>query len=316
LIEVRDLKKSFGTVNALRGVSFIAREKRVHGLIGHNGAGKTTTLRIILGLLKPDHGSVIVDGYDVTKRPEIIWRKSGYVAEEEGYYDYLNAYEYLEFFSKTYGLTRQEAYKRIKELIEMLGMENYAHRRIITYSRGMKRRLALARALLHNPEILILDEPMSGLSPEATKEIRDLILKLAKEELAGKTILISSHNLWEIEQICDDITILYRGRVVFTGTLEELRNIIGIKPRFKIRLARPINLEFLNNLQSSLDFKLININIMDMEYTIECSEETIMKVLNEFSKAGANILSLSEEKMTLNDIYNELWRRLRWEEQE
>ncbi len=312
VIEVKDLKKSFGTVNVLKGVSFIAKEKRVHGLIGHNGAGKTTTLRIILGLLKPDHGSVVVNGYDVTKRPEIIWRKSGYVAEEEGYYDYLNAYEYLEFFAKTYGLTRQEAYRRIKELLEMLGMENYAHRKIITYSRGMRRRLALARALLHDPEILILDELMSGLSPEVAKEIRNLILNLAKEELAGKTILISSHNLWEVEQLCDDITILYKGRVVFTGTLEELKSTIGIKPKFKIRVSRPIDPEFLNDLQSSLNFKLVSIN--NTEYTIECSEENIMKVLNEISKAGVNVLSLSEEKITLNDIYNELWRRLKWEE--
>jgi len=314
MIKVKDLKKSFGTVNVLKGVSFIAREKRVHGLIGHNGAGKTTTLRIILGLLKPDHGSVIVNGYDVTKRPEIIWRKSGYVAEEEGYYDYLNAYEYLEFFAKAYGLTKHEAYKRIKNLLEMLGMEDYAHRKIITYSRGMRRRLALARALLHNPEILILDELMSGLSPEVAKEIRDLILNLAKGELAGKTVLISSHNLWEVEQICDDITILYKGRVVFTGTLEELKSTVGIRPRFRIRLSHPINPEILNDLQSSLNFKLININ--NTEYTIECGEETVMKVLNEFSKAGANILSLSEEKMSLNDIYNELWRRLKWEEWE
>lgn len=109
----------------------------------------------------------------------------------------------------------------------MLGMENYAHRRIITYSKGMRRRLALAQALLYNLEILILGEPMSGLSPEVVKEIRGLILNLAKEELAGETILISSYNLWEAEQICDDIAILYKGRVVFTGTLEELKKYCG-----------------------------------------------------------------------------------------
>jgi len=312
MIEVRDLKKSFGKVNALKGVTFTVKESRVHGLIGHNGAGKTTTLRIILGLLKPDHGSVVIDGYDATKRPEVIWRKSGYVAEEEGYYDYLNAYEYLGFFAKVYGLNRQEARRRIKDLLEMLGIEGYAHRKIMTYSRGMRRRLALARALLHDPEILILDELTSGLSPEVAIEIRDLILNLAKRELAGKTILISSHNLWEVEQICDDITILYKGRVVFTGTLEELKSTVGIRPKFKIRLSHPVDLELLNSLQSSLNFKLVSIN--NTEYTIECDEQTIVKVLNQLSKVGVNILSLSEEKMTLNDIYNELWRRLKWEE--
>lgn len=308
-IEVKGICKSYGRIVALKDVSFTVREHRIHGLIGHNGAGKTTTLRIILGLLKPDRGSVVINGHDVVKKPDVMWRMSGYVAEEEGYYDYLNAHEYLEFFAEAHGMDKSEARRRINELLEVMEMKDYSRRKIATYSKGMRRRISLVRALLHDPEFLVLDEPTAGLSPEAAMEIRDLITALAEDELAGKTVLVSSHNLWELERICTDITILHRGSVVFTGTLDELKHMVGEKQRFRIELDQPIKSEIIRDLQGSIGFKLLHAN--SRTYIIECGEKEIAMIVSELTNRGLKILSLSEEKASLDEIYAELWRRLK-----
>jgi len=308
-VEVRNVSKSFGRVDALRCVSFTAGDRRVHGLIGHNGAGKTTTFRIVLGLLRPDRGSVTIDGHDVVERPEVAWRVSGYVAEEEGYYDYLNAYEYLEFFAKAHGMSKSEARRRISELLEKMGMKDYASRKIATYSKGMRRRLSLARALLHDPELLVLDEPTAGLSPEAANEVRGLITRLAEDELSGKTILISSHNLWELERMCRDVTVLHRGSVVFTGALDELKRAAGVRPRFRIVFDRPPEPEAVRDLEGPMGFKLLGLS--GRECVVECDEERILAIVGEFAGRGLRVLSLSEEKMTLDDIYVRLCGRLR-----
>jgi len=308
-VEVRNVCKSFGRIVALRSVSFTAKERRIHGLVGHNGAGKTTAFRIILGLLRPDRGSVVINGHDITEKPEIAWRISGYVAEEEGYYDYLNAYEYLEFFAKAHGMSKPEAGRRISELLEKMDMKDYASRRIATYSKGMRRRLSLAHALLHDPELLVLDEPTAGLSPEVPSEVRDLITGLSEDELFGKTILISSHNLWELERICRDVTILHQGSVVFTGALDELKRAVGVRPRFRVEFDSPSEPEVVRDLQDPMGFKLLSLS--GRECVIECDEQRILAIVSEFASRGMRILSLSEEKMTLDDIYVKLWGRLR-----
>ncbi len=228
-IEKRGLvRRKVKKVEALKGVSFKVEKGTVFGLLGPNGAGKTTTVKILSTLLIPDKGRAWIMGYDVLEEPEKVREIIGVsLSVERGFFWKLTGYENLKYFGMLRGLSGRELDKRIRELMDLLGLlELGADTKFYEdFSLGMKARLSLARALIHDPPVLILDEPTLGLDPASSRHIRRLIVSLAHEE--GKTVLITSHNMWEVEVICDNVAIINKGRIIAMGTVPELKRMVS-----------------------------------------------------------------------------------------
>ena len=224
-IEANNLSKSFGSTEALRGTSFNVRENEIFGLIGHNGAGKTTTLRILSTLISSTNGSAKIFGYDVAKQPEKVRAILSYLPEEAGAYQQLNGIEFLEFMAGFYAETKPEVDVIVEQgkLISDLG--DRLNDRVKTYSKGMLRRLLLARALMMKPRLAILDEPTSGLDVIQSINVRNMIKKYADQE--GVTILISSHNMLEVEYLCHRVALINQGIVVAEGSPNDLKTRYG-----------------------------------------------------------------------------------------
>ena len=220
-IEVRDLTKNFGNVLALDGASFTVKDREIFGLIGPNGAGKTTTLRILSTLLKPSSGTAIVFGNDVVKAPDEIREIISYLPEEAGAYQNLSGYEYLRFMAGFYAEDKESADEMLKEAELISGLGERLDDRVKGYSKGMKRRLLLARALMMKPKLLILDEPTSGLDVVHAFHVRQMIKDYADKK--GVTILLSSHNMLEVEFLCHRVALINEGKVIAEGTPDELK---------------------------------------------------------------------------------------------
>jgi len=220
-ISIENVKKSLGNREILKGISFKVNTGDIFGYLGPNGAGKTTTIRIILGLLKADSGNLDVLGQDIESSE--TRRKIGFVLDLDGLYDGMTARENLIFYSRIYGMAIAE--ERINELFDMVKLSGRGDDRVHTYSTGMRQRLALARSMVHDPEILILDEPTSGVDPSGQIQIRKILLNMAHKE--NKTIFLSSHNLDEVQRICSRIAIIDRGEIMLYGELESLRQGMG-----------------------------------------------------------------------------------------
>lgn len=219
MIEVKDLTKQFGSVQALRGVSFSVPRGQVIGLLGPNGAGKTTAMRLITGYLAPTGGTVLVDGRDVVEDPLACCRRIGYLPEGNPLYTDLTIRETLRFAARMRGLVGSDRDEAVEESIIVAGLEHMERRLIGTLSRGFRQRVGLAQALLHKPDILILDEPTSGLDPNQQEEMRGLIRRLGEEH----TVMLSTHILPEVEAVCDRAMIIHLGRLVADGTVAEIK---------------------------------------------------------------------------------------------
>lgn len=214
-------------VEALRGVSFRVRWGEVYGLLGPNGAGKTTTVKILATLLIPDDGYALINGHDVIKEARIVRSIIGLVLyPDKGFYSRLSGYENLAYFGRLYGLSKSMAEARARELMKLVGLEDAMNRPYEEYSLGMRARLAIARALIHDPPVLFLDEPTIGLDPISAREVRDLVRKLRRE---GKAILFTSHNLWEVEEVCDRVGIISNGRMIIEGSPRDIKDMLGLK---------------------------------------------------------------------------------------
>jgi len=218
MIKIKDLKKNYGTFQALKGISFEIKKGEVLGLLGPNGAGKTTTMKILTGLLSMTDGEVTIDGNNLKKETTKIQKKIGYLPENTPLYPELNVYEHLDFVAESHGITDDKKEKAIKETIEACGLTDRLYFNISELSKGYKQRVGLAQALIHNPAILILDEPTTGLDPNQIVEIRDLIKEIGKT----KTIILSTHIMQEVEATCDRVIVLREGEIVAKGTPKEL----------------------------------------------------------------------------------------------
>jgi sodium transport system ATP-binding protein len=220
MIEVTHLHKRFGAVTAVEDVSFRAEDGVVTGLLGPNGAGKTTTLRMLYTLIRPDTGSAKVDGVDVAQRPLEARKAMGVLPDTRGLYPRLTAREHARYAGELHGLTGAALEKRIQELIELLDMKDIADRRTEGFSQGERMKVSLARALVHGPRNVLLDEPTNGLDVMSTRAVRTLIRRLKQE---GHCVLFSSHVMQEVAALCDRIVVVARGRVVAEGSPDELR---------------------------------------------------------------------------------------------
>ena len=226
ILEVNSLFKNYGKVQALKGISFFAEEGEIFGLIGPNGAGKTTTLRIISTLLTPSGGEVKVLGLDVQKDASKVRQFISYLPEEAGAYRNLRGIDYLKLMAQLYSDNKKEAEMMVSRAIEIANLGDRIYSKVSTYSKGITRKLLLARALMHEPKLAILDEPTSGLDVLNAHEIRKIIKDFAKE---GKTVLLSSHNMLEVEYLCDRVAFIHEGQIVEQGRPEELKKKYGVK---------------------------------------------------------------------------------------
>lgn len=224
MIEVEDLQKSFKTVQALRGVSFTARDGHITGLLGPNGAGKSTTLRILYTVLQPDQGQARVDGINVHSDPLEARRRLGVLPHGAGLYPHLSARENILYYGRLHGLSGEPLQQRVSQLLDELDMDSFADRRAKGFSQGQRTKVALARALVHQPRNLLLDEPTNGLDVMATRSLRELIRSL---KAAGHCVLLSSHIMQEVAALCDDIVIIAAGKVVAAGTPTSLAKQAG-----------------------------------------------------------------------------------------
>jgi ABC-2 type transport system ATP-binding protein len=233
MIEVQNLTKKYGSVTAVNDISFVARPGQVTGFLGPNGAGKTTTMRMLTGFLPPTSGKAIVAGYDVFEKSMEVRRRVGYLPENVPLYRDMSAINYLKYVGEIRGLDKRE--ERAEATLEQVGMLHRANSRIRTLSKGMRQRVGLAATLLHDPEVLILDEPTIGLDPLQVLELRDLVRELGKNH----TLLFSTHILSEAEQVCDNVVIIHQGQIVAQGSPQELRTQLERGGRVLVRVDAP-----------------------------------------------------------------------------
>ena len=234
MIETRKLCKNFGNLVAVDNLDLHIEAGDIFGFIGPNGAGKTTTMRILVTLLEPTRGMAFIDGLNVQKQGKDVRRRVGYMPDFMGVYDDLKVFEYLEFFAAAFGIDYRKRESIVDGVLELTDLVSKRNAPVDSLSRGMQQRLGLARVLIHDPKVLILDEPASGLDPRARIEIRELLRELKR---MGKTIMISSHILSELEEICDRIGIIERGQFVFSGSLEEIRPRLGIQSKMRVKVV-------------------------------------------------------------------------------
>ena len=224
MIEIQGLRKRFGAVEAVRDVSFSAKDGTVVGLLGPNGAGKTTTLRMLSGLMRPDAGTIRVDNADVIADPIGAQTHMGLLPDSRGLYPRLTPMEHIEYFGRLHGIDGPALTARAKALLTRLGLNEFANRRVAGFSQGERTKVALARALVHQPRNVILDEPTNGLDVMSTRAMRELIRGLRGD---GCCVLFSSHIMQEVSALCDRIVVIAQGRVAADGTPDELRSITG-----------------------------------------------------------------------------------------
>ncbi|HSG45565.1 MAG TPA: ABC transporter ATP-binding protein, partial [Anaerolineales bacterium] len=220
IVETNKLQRLFGEQIAVDGMTFHVKQGEVFGLLGPNGAGKTTTVRMLNGILPPSAGTARVFDHDPVADGESIRRMTGVLTETPALYERLSAYNNLKFFATLQGIPQADITQRVDEMLEFFELSHRAKDKVETFSKGMKQRLALARALIHKPPLLFLDEPTSGLDPEAAQQVNDLIADLSNQN--GQTVILATHNLTEAQRLCDRVAIINKGRILALGSLDEL----------------------------------------------------------------------------------------------
>ncbi|MFQ6015103.1 MAG: ATP-binding cassette domain-containing protein [Anaerolineae bacterium] len=299
VIETRGLTKHYGDLVAVDALDLTVEQGEVFGVLGPNGSGKTTTILMLLGLTEPTAGSMQVLGFDPVRQPLSVKARVGYLPEQVGFYDELTARENLIYIAKLNGLRRDEAYKRIDETLQQMGLGEVADRRVATFSRGMRQRLGVAEVLLKRPQFIILDEPTQGLDPEAAREFLTLISDLKAE---GITILLSSHLLYQVQTVCDRVGLFHRGRMVLEGTVKGLaQRVLGGAYRIHLEAdgpAPPLE-EALRGLPGVVNVKQSDANTYELEARNDLRPEAARAVI----KAGGKLRSLDLEESSLDEIY-------------
>ncbi|MEM1350358.1 MAG: ABC transporter ATP-binding protein [Myxococcota bacterium] len=225
ILEIEGLHKRYGKFTAVRQIDLTVPYGQVFGLLGPNGAGKTTTLRMLTGLIQPTRGRITIDGYSLHEAPTKAKSITGFIPDRPYVYDKLTAFEYMKFIAGLYAMNKREVAKRIRALLAQFGLMEWGDSLIESFSHGMKQRLVFAGALLPEPKLLIVDEPMVGLDPKGHRLIKDLFVELTRTH--GMTILLSTHTLEVAEEVCDQIAIVHHGRIIARGTMSELRTEVG-----------------------------------------------------------------------------------------
>ena len=297
MIETYDLSKYFDNFKAVDGVTLTVKPGQILALLGQNGAGKTTTVRMLTALLIPTRGWAQVNGYDVVKQAEDVRASVGVLTEQHGLYVRMTGEEYLDFFGDVYRLDPASRKARIKYLLDYFGLSEVARKRSGEYSKGMRQKLALARALMHEPPVLLLDEPTSAMDPESARLVRDEIARLKSSQ---RTIVICTHNLAEAEVLADIIAIIYRGRILLSGTLDGLKEQILGPVEFEATLSHPWRVD---GLSLPRGVSLSENNGSRLRFRVERPEEANPLLLRQLTEAKAPVVTLQEVPRSLEQVY-------------
>jgi ABC-2 type transport system ATP-binding protein len=304
-IEAEGLSKRFGSLTAVDRLSFEVGAGEIFGLLGPNGSGKTTTVRLLSCLIAPSEGSARVAGFDIHDDPLKVREAVGVLTENPGIYDRLSALENMEFFAEAYGLSdKAERHYRIRELLEFFDLWERRDDKAGTFSKGMRQKLAIAKAVVHRPEVLFLDEPSAGLDPKAAKDIRDLMERMSHQE--KRTIVLCTHNLEEAERLCSRVMIIRKGGALATGSIEELRRKLHGAPELEIQLEEvnegllkaTAKLEGIKSVYERARCILI--------YNLDDPEARTPDVVKSLIQAGGRVRSVNILRPTLEDAYLEL----------
>lgn len=299
IIEVENLTKKFGNVLAVDNISFSIPEGEVFGFLGPNGAGKTTTIRILSTLISPTSGRVLIDNAEPKTNGRYIRSIIGLLTETPGLYEKISAYDNLYFFSSFYDISNEKRRQNIEKFMKMFGLWDRRNDIVATYSKGMKQKLALARALIHEPKILFLDEPTAGLDPESAYMVRNFIEDLNKE---STTVILCTHNLQEASTLCDRVCIL-KTRIVKIATLEELQKGKDTKEVEIVFANNPLRFRSLLNSIEEVVNQKVEDNKIKLLLKNTNTEKTNPKIIKKLIEEGAEIVYFNEVKTNLEEIY-------------
>ena len=299
-IRTRSLVKRYSNdFTALDGVSLQIRKGEVVGYVGPNGAGKTTTIKILTGLIKPSSGHAYVNGIDVTASPREALRTIGALIEVPGVYDYLTPHEMLTYFGRVYRMSSGEIDRRIKETLELVRLSDWEHKKIGTFSTGMLRRLTIAKAILHKPDNLILDEPVLGLDPEGIRDVRELIRQFRNE---GMTVFLSSHLLGEVAEVCNTVVFLNKGKVVSSDSMDRIGSTMERKV-VDVKFLKPLSREEIEKLRAIELVRSVDVNDNTARLLYDGKPESSVQILRRLVSLNFDVVSYNVESAGLEDYY-------------
>lgn len=297
MIEAEGLTKDFGNFRAVDGITLFVEPGTVVAVLGPNGAGKTTTVRMLTSILRPTSGWAKLAGYDVVTQPGQVRASVGVLTEQHGLYERMRGLDYLDFFARVYHLPPKVRYERSLSLMTRFGLGDALEKRLGEYSKGMKQKLALVRAMLHDPPVLLLDEPTSAMDPQSAKLVRDAILELRRDR---RTVVLTTHNLNEASMLADRIAIIRRGRIIAHGTFIELAEQFVGPPVMRLEVAGHLN-GLADDLREVVDVQ--NTGDDWLEFISPVPADTNPLVLRRVLEKGVDVLTLSQASRTLEDVY-------------
>lgn len=306
MLKIRGLHKIYGKYHALGGLDMTVEDGALYGFVGPNGAGKTTAIKIMTGLLRADEGTVHINGVDALENTNGMKAMIGYVPDFFGVYDNLMVWEYMEFFASCYGLEGLKARKRCSALLEQIGLEDKEEFYVDGLSKGMKQRLCLARALIHDPEVLILDEPMAGLDPRTRFDFRETLKDLSDQ---GKTIVLSSHVLSELSELCTDVGIIDQGRMALTGSIRDILSQVNSSNPIVITLFGGGTDVALSILKSHPSVHTITVKGREIVVRFSGDEQEEAVLLQRLVDAGLLVSGFTREKGSLESLFMEITDR-------
>ncbi|MCM8527924.1 MAG: ABC transporter ATP-binding protein [Lentisphaeraceae bacterium] len=300
MIEVDNLTKSFGSSRGINNLSMSVPAESILGFIGPNGAGKSTTIKLLCGLLKPDSGSASINGIDVNpKNYDKIKRTVGYMPDIFGVYDKMSVWEYLDFFGAAYKIPSGARKKRVEEVLDLVNSSHMIDYQVASLSRGMRQKIGLAKTMLHDPEVLILDEPAGGLDPQARIEMREIITHLKS---LGKTIMLSSHILPELGTICDLVAIVSKAKLRAFGTVGEVSASLTEKLRYSLRVDS--DPEQAENIISRYEcVEEVSRSQADILFTFKGARTDIADMINELVSNNVRVISMAEQEINLEAVF-------------
>lgn len=305
LLEVKNLEKSFKTIKAVKGVDFTVEKGEILGLLGPNGAGKSTTISMISTLIKPDKGAIHYSGNDVVASPKSIQKQLGYVPQEIALYPMLSGRENMFFWGRAYGLKGKELKQRVEEVSDIIGIKDRLKDKVKTYSGGMQRRLNIGVALLHKPELIIMDEPTVGIDPQSRNHILDTVLELNKQ---GMTVIYTSHYMEEVEYLCNRICIMDQGEIIAEGSKESLIEQIGQDQEIIIKLD-DYNHGLMDELKNIDTVKEIHLGEEVMVVRVDKDPKIFKKLIDVINQRDVNILSMDINEPNLENVFLKLTGR-------
>ena len=300
MIITEGLTKDFDQFRAVDNVTLQVEPGEVLAMLGPNGAGKTTTVRMMTSILAPTSGTARIAGFDVLQQPEQVRAHVGVLTEQHGLYERMKGLEYLDFFGQVYGLPREKRRKHSRALMDRFGLGDALDKRLGAYSKGMKQKLALVRAMLHNPPVLLLDEPTSAMDPQSAKQVRDAIIELQRDE--QRTFMITTHNLNEAQILADRIAIIRNGRIIANGSIDELaKHFIG-NPLMELRVNGHLN-GLQNEVAAISEVSIDSSGDNWLRYTTAQPYQANPALLRKLTALGIEVVTLSQVTQTLEDIY-------------